>query len=99
MARVTPRTWRRSSYSTSGENCVEVPALAPELERQEFGQVPWTKSTRSQQTTDQCVELASVRGYAAVRDSKDPEGPLLIITGQAWQRLSRQIKTGAFDQG
>ncbi|SNR38496.1 DUF397 domain-containing protein [Actinomadura mexicana] len=55
------------------------------------------KSTRSQQTTDQCVELAGAGGYAAVRDSKDPEGPKLILEGPAWQRFRHQIKAGAFD--
>jgi hypothetical protein len=56
------------------------------------------KRTRSQQTTDQCVELASVSGYAAVRDSKDPEGPKLILEDRAWQEFRRQIKAGAFDE-
>ncbi|MBD2893488.1 hypothetical protein amrb99_24090 [Actinomadura sp. RB99] len=68
--------WRRSSYSTSGENCVEVAAL------------PLALGLRG---------LDSVR-YAAVRDSKDPEGPKLILEGRAWRRLSHRIKTGAFDR-
>ncbi|GAA4297760.1 DUF397 domain-containing protein [Actinomadura luteofluorescens] len=65
----------------------------------DFGEASWIKSTRSQQTTDQCVELAGVSGYAAVRDSKDPEGSRLVLTGGAWRRLSRQIKAGALDRG
>ncbi|MFD0857223.1 DUF397 domain-containing protein [Actinomadura adrarensis] len=65
----------------------------------DFSQAAWTKSTRSQQTTDQCVELASVSGCAAVRDSKDPEGPKLVLTGRVWQRLSDDIKRGIFDMG
>ncbi|QKW39954.1 DUF397 domain-containing protein [Actinomadura sp. NAK00032] len=63
----------------------------------DFCQASWTKSTRSQQTTDQCVELAGASGYVAVRDSKDPDGFKLVFTGQAWRRFSRQIKAGAFD--
>ncbi|GAA2619330.1 DUF397 domain-containing protein [Actinomadura fulvescens] len=65
----------------------------------DFSQASWTKSTRSQQTTDQCVELAGVGGHAAVRDSKDPEGPKLVLEGQVWQKLRHQIKAGVFDQG
>ncbi|RAY14823.1 DUF397 domain-containing protein [Actinomadura craniellae] len=60
--------WRRSSYSTSGENCVEVAAVIPD-------------------------------DYAAVRDSKDPEGPRLVLEGRAWRRLGHRIKAGAFDLG
>ncbi|MEU8304833.1 DUF397 domain-containing protein [Actinomadura sp. NPDC048955] len=63
----------------------------------DFSRASWMKSTRSQQTTDQCVELAGAGGYAAVRDSKDPEGPKLILEGPAWQRFRHQIKAGAFD--
>lgn len=100
MASVTPRTWRRSSYSTSGENCVEVTTLAPGLEDQGSRQTSWMKSALDQQTTAECVELPCVRrGYAALRDSKDPEGPKLVLEGRAWQELRRQIKAGAFDQG
>lgn len=65
----------------------------------DFSEASWTKSTRSQQTTDQCVELAGVGGYTAVRDSKDPEGPKFILEGRVWQRLRHQIKAGVFDQG
>lgn len=65
----------------------------------DFSQASWIKSIRSQQTTDQCVELASADGYAAVRDSKDPEGPKLVLDGQTWRRLRHQIKAGAFDRG
>ncbi|TDD89512.1 DUF397 domain-containing protein [Actinomadura darangshiensis] len=65
----------------------------------DFSQASWIKSTRSQQTTDQCVELAGVSGYAAVRDSKDPEGPRLVLAGQAWRRFRHQIEAGAFDRG
>ncbi|WP_329097554.1 DUF397 domain-containing protein [Actinomadura citrea] len=99
MASVTPHTWRRSSYSTSGENCVEVTALAPGLEDQESRQASWTKSALSQQLTAEYGVLPCVRGYAAVRDSKDPEGPKLVLEGRVWQELRRQIKAGAFDQG
>ncbi|QKW39938.1 DUF397 domain-containing protein [Actinomadura sp. NAK00032] len=64
----------------------------------DFSQASWIKSTRSQQTTDQCVELAGVSGYAAVRDSKDPEGPKLVLEGRTWRNLRNQIKAGTFDR-
>lgn len=90
--------WRRSSRSTSGEHCVEVATVVPGIEAEDFSRTAWVKSTSSQQTTDQCVELGDVSGYVAVRDSKDPDGPKLILEGPAWRTLRDEIKTGGFDQ-
>ncbi|MGC5021097.1 DUF397 domain-containing protein [Micromonospora sp. DT47] len=43
----------------------------------------WCKSSHS---GDQgaCVELATVPGRVAVRDSKDPAGPVLLFPPAAW---------------
>ncbi|MBO4208741.1 DUF397 domain-containing protein [Micromonospora echinofusca] len=43
----------------------------------------WRKSSRS---GDQgaCVEMAAVAQTVAVRDSKDPDGPVLLFTPTAW---------------
>lgn len=64
----------------------------------DLGQATWIKTTRSQQTTDQCVELAAISGYAAVRDSKDPEGPKLIFEATTWHRFRNQLKFGEYDR-
>ncbi|WP_329235851.1 DUF397 domain-containing protein [Streptomyces canus] len=43
----------------------------------------WVKSSYSGSDQSQCVEVADVRqplGRIAVRDSKDPAGPALLIT-------------------
>ena len=45
----------------------------------------WSKSSRSS-GTGQCVEVArNLPGVVAVRDSKDPDGPNLLITPAEWQ--------------
>ncbi|TNY38189.1 DUF397 domain-containing protein [Thermomonospora catenispora] len=40
----------------------------------------WRKSSYSSGGGDDCVELADLGGVVGVRDSKDPEGPVLRVT-------------------
>ncbi|MFF5171345.1 DUF397 domain-containing protein [Micromonospora sp. NPDC000089] len=45
----------------------------------------WRKSTRSGSNGGDCVEVAdNLPGVIAVRDSKDPEGPVLTFSPAAW---------------
>ncbi|TDE37745.1 DUF397 domain-containing protein [Actinomadura sp. 6K520] len=44
----------------------------------------WRKASRSGENGGNCVELADVSGaVVAVRDSKDPDGPVLLLTRAA----------------
>ncbi|GAA4300630.1 DUF397 domain-containing protein [Actinomadura luteofluorescens] len=47
----------------------------------------WRKSTHSGPNGGECIELADVAGATvgavAVRDSKDPDGPVLLLTRAA----------------
>ncbi len=69
--------WRKTSHSGSnGGNCVELAGLS------------WHKSSHSGSNGGDCVELAGVAGadvagVVAVRDSKDPDGPVLLLTRAA----------------
>ncbi|MWA00160.1 DUF397 domain-containing protein [Actinomadura sp. LD22] len=56
----------------------------------------WHKSSYSAQGAD-CVEVAGSASACAVRDSKDPNGPVLALTPHAWSTLVHAIKTGAHD--
>ncbi|MFD0902092.1 DUF397 domain-containing protein [Actinomadura sediminis] len=51
----------------------------------DLSKAEWRKATRSLNNGGECVELADVAGASAVavRDSKDPDGPVLLVTRAA----------------
>ena len=54
----------------------------------------WRKSSYSGQSQN-CVEVAdNLRGGVAVRDSKDPDGPALVLAPAAWGALARRVRGG-----
>ncbi|MEU4090942.1 DUF397 domain-containing protein [Streptomyces sp. NPDC026673] len=44
----------------------------------------WFTSSYSGSEGGDCVEVAHAPGAVHVRDSKDPAGPALAFTGEAW---------------
>ena len=57
----------------------------------------WRKSTRSSNGGN-CVEVAvNLPGIVAVRDSKDPAGPALVITSGQWRAFLAGVRAGEFD--
>ena len=61
-------TWRKSSFSPNGDDCVEV---------------AWRKSSFSP-NGDSCVEVGWPTTSVAVRDSKNFDGPTLGFPRLAW---------------
>ena len=72
--------WKKSSYSNSFSNCVEV---------------AWRRSSHSF-SNGQRAEAASVGGTVLVRDSKDPDGPVLTFTNPEWDAFIQGVRAGEF---
>jgi Domain of unknown function (DUF397) len=53
----------------------------------------WHKSSRSNIGGDgDCVEVAELSGRVAMRDSKDPAGPVLAFTSTEWRAFLGSIR-------
>ncbi|WP_433478549.1 DUF397 domain-containing protein [Spirillospora sp. CA-142024] len=72
--------WRKSTYSGSqADDCVELASI-------------WRKSSHSGSQAGECVEVTPTGRAVAVRDSKDPDGPVLAFEPQAWSAFLTTLK-------
>jgi hypothetical protein len=63
----------------------------------DLGDVQWVKSRRSQGNSN-CVQFAQLTGgKVGMRDSKNPDGPALILDGDAVTDLVNGLKSGDYD--
>ena len=57
--------------------------------------VAWRTSSYSGDNGGNCVEVGTAGPAVAVRDSKDPDGPLLAFAADKWTAFAEQVKAGA----
>lgn len=62
----------------------------------DFGGAAWRKSTRSQ-NNGACVEVARVANAIGLRDSKNPDGPVLIFTLTEFEAFLDGAAKGEFN--
>jgi hypothetical protein len=80
MSDPAPGTWRKSSRSYANHNCVEM---------------AWRKSSHSFSNSN-CVEAAPACSQVLVRDSKNPDGPVLSVGAPAWTAFLDGVRAGDF---
>jgi hypothetical protein len=66
----------------------------------DMAEARWRKSSYSSGSGGNCVEVATnLPGVVAVRDSKDPDGPVLALGPESWNMLTSVIKSGVLNLG
>ncbi|MGH3697708.1 MAG: DUF397 domain-containing protein [Pseudomonas sp.] len=59
--------------------------------------VTWRTSSYSSGQGGNCVAVADLDSGRAVRDSKNPTGPVLVFSAVAWSAFTTGIRAGEFD--
>jgi len=55
----------------------------------------WRKSSYSGSNGGACIEVGTADLAVAVRDSKDPDGPLLAFARDQWKAFAERVKADA----
>ena len=64
----------------------------------DLSRAEWRKASRSSSNGGNCVEVArNLRDAVAVRDSKNPDGPKLVLPAADWQAFTASVKAGLHD--
>jgi len=87
MPDLSQARWFKSSRSSNNGACVETAFLTTSPD--------WRKSSRSANNGD-CVETKVGVGRVAVRDSKDPEGTVLLFSADSWVAFVAGVKADGF---
>ena len=66
------------------------------LSEAERASLTWLKA-QSSGANGQCVEIASTAHKVAIRDSKDPDGPILVYTPGEFKAFLDGARSGEFD--
>lgn len=60
----------------------------------DLSEATWRKASRSGENGGDCVELAALPDAVAVRDSKNPDGPVLLLRPSALREAVQAASDG-----
>ena len=87
--------WRKSSFSFSNGNCAEVAAWRKSTASMSNGDcaevAAWRKSSASY-SEGNCAEVGQDGAVVGVRDSRDPDGPVLTFPGETWTAVLIMVR-------
>jgi hypothetical protein len=63
------------------------------IPRQKYPAIMWLRPCNAHA----CVEIADINGQIGIRDSKDPDGPVLSFDRGEMSAFIAAVKCGAFD--
>ena len=59
----------------------------------DLSRAEWRKASRSSSNGGNCVEVArNLPGVVAVRDSKNPDGPVLTVSADEWAAFVTHLR-------
>jgi hypothetical protein len=62
-------------------------------EDRDLSRASWLKSSFSNGQGGACIEVArNLPGIVAVRDSKNPDGPVLIVSRDEWASFTTRVR-------
>ena len=61
--------------------------------QEDLSRAQWRKSSYSGNTGN-CLAVAQVSNLVVLRDSHDPNGPILAFSNDDWRAFVQQLKTG-----
>ena len=87
----------KSSYSLDNGTCVEVAfQRSSHCSDNACVEVGFRKSSHCDTYGDACVEVA-VGAEVLVRDSKNPDGPVLTFSPEEWSAFLAGVRSNEFD--
>jgi hypothetical protein len=92
-------SFTKSTFSVDNGTCVEVGFVKSSYSGNNGAcvEVAFTKSSKSGPHTDNCVEVGQCDCGIKVRDSKDPDGPVLTFNHAEWSAFLAGVRNDEFN--